>query len=197
MTNENLGPAAGMYGSPAQPGKKGAKQGGPKKNAPSAAPHNLMNSPSAHNGANFDPMGPAGGSYGSPSNPSRYTPGARPSAPEEPEAPSVSVGAEVAKANKFEAKMAGMDPTYIKVTIKLADGAKTSDVTLTLGVKATAHLVNSNQLQDAMMGQLLNDDFITSFVRWTTGEISFFKDLVLNYNTVKNAALKSADNESK
>ena len=137
-------------------------------------------------------MGVAGGERSGPSKATQPTKGGEPTA-----SAGTSVASEIMKATKFESKMAGMDPTYIKVTIKLADGARTSNVTLTLGVKAIAHLVNGDQLQKSLVGQLLDDDLVTSFIRWSTGEISFFKDLVLNYNSIKNAALKSNDNEVK
>lgn len=178
---------AGVGGAMSGPSKSKAFKPGKSHGAPSAL--NISSSATTR----IDPayVGVGGGSN-SPSAASKYTPGATPANVGQTTSSVSSV--EIVKAHKFEAKLASMDPTYIKVTFKLANGASTSDVVITLGVKSTAHLVNGEQLSDAIVKQLLNDDFTTSFVRWTTGEISFFKDLVLNYNTIKNAALTNGDN---
>lgn len=54
-----------------------------------------------------------------------------------------------------------------------------------LGIKTILHPIKSDDMILNIMRVLQNKDPIFKFLRWTTGEISLFKDLILNINEVK------------
>jgi hypothetical protein len=64
-----------------------------------------------------------------------------------------------------------------------------------MGVKATLHLVSSDEMILNIARALRNEDIFFNFIRWTTGEIKFFKDFVfaidqqkIDANSMSNSA---------
>lgn len=55
-------------------------------------------------------------------------------------------------------------------------------ITYTIGVKTTCHLGKSSSLITNIAHVLKNKNFMFNFIRWTTGELSLFKDIILNLN---------------
>ena len=80
-------------------------------------------------------------------------------------------------------------PTIVTVDTHMNSGTNTVDKKLTLGVKAVPHVSKSNDLIDALNNLFSNSSVILKFIRWTTGEISFFRDIVANYDDIKKAEL--------
>lgn len=56
---------------------------------------------------------------------------------------------------------------------------------LVVGVKAVLHLVKSNEMVENISRAVRGNNATFNFIRWTTGEISFFKDLVLHIDDIK------------
>ena len=54
-----------------------------------------------------------------------------------------------------------------------------------VGVKAVLHVVKSKDLVENIGNVLKNRNFTFNFIRWTTGEISFIKDLLLHIDDIK------------
>lgn len=61
-----------------------------------------------------------------------------------------------------------------------------------VGIKAILHVTKSREMVTNIGNVLKNKNFTFNFVRWTTGEISFFKDLILHLDELKlDSAYKS------
>jgi hypothetical protein len=62
-----------------------------------------------------------------------------------------------------------------------------------IGIKGTMHPIKSEEMIENMVAAAKNNNKFFNFLRWTTGEISFFKDFWLNINDMK----RDVANESK
>lgn len=54
------------------------------------------------------------------------------------------------------------------------------------GVKTTIHPVPSDEIVSNLLDAAKNKNGIFNFIRWTTGEIGFFKDFLFNISSIKN-----------
>lgn len=81
-------------------------------------------------------------------------------------------------------KMNDMQPYAmdLKLLATKGDSSFSQYITYTVGVKATAHLGKSSSLITNIVHVLKNKNFLFNFIRWTTGELSLFKDIILNLN---------------
>ena len=91
-------------------------------------------------------------------------------------------------------------PTLIHIRIFPVD--KISDTELdpidfVLGVKATLHPISSEEMVVNIVRGIKNDDKIFNFIRWTTGEIKFFKDFVFAMNDLKLDAVNTSSKASR
>lgn len=78
--------------------------------------------------------------------------------------------------------------TLVHVRIQMI--SKKSGTTLgyqdfVLGVKATMHLVSQEEMIENLVAAYRGSNVVFDFIRWTSGEIAFFKDFVLGINKVK------------
>ena len=55
-----------------------------------------------------------------------------------------------------------------------------------VGVKVNLHLVKSSEMVDNITRSITEKNGFFKFIRWTTGEISFFKDFLLSVSDIKN-----------
>ena len=87
---------------------------------------------------------------------------------------------DVKKANELIA-------TTLHLRIKLINKnqEQVGTVDFIVGIKGIMHPVKSNEMIMNMVSACRNNDKIFNFLRWTTGEISFFKDFFFNINEVK------------
>lgn len=78
-------------------------------------------------------------------------------------------------------------PTTLHVRIKLlsSDGAASGFLDFMVGIKAMMHPINTNEMVSNLVGACQNNDKVFNFIRWTTGEISFFKDFLFNIQELK------------
>lgn len=58
-------------------------------------------------------------------------------------------------------------------------------IDIVVGIKAVLHLVESEDMAENIVRALQNKDVIFKFLRWTTGEISLIKDVILNVNDLR------------
>lgn len=65
-----------------------------------------------------------------------------------------------------------------------------------VGVKTILHVVKSEEMVENIARALQNKSPIFKFLRWTTGEISLVKDLILNLDEMKGDAVNKADGNS-
>ena len=69
-------------------------------------------------------------------------------------------------------------------------------VDFVVGVKTILHPVQSQDMIDNIARALQNKSVLFKLLRWTTGEISLVKDIILNLNEVKDDAINRANGKS-
>jgi len=58
-------------------------------------------------------------------------------------------------------------------------------IDVVIGIKAVLHLVESEDMAENIVRALQNKDVLFKLLRWTTGEISLIKDVLLNVNDIR------------
>lgn len=82
-------------------------------------------------------------------------------------------------------------PTTLSVVMTEKQGEHFGNThTFIIGVKGLMHPVNSDEIISNLLSGFKTGNKFFNFLRWTTGEISFVKDLVLNINGIKEDALR-------
>lgn len=59
-----------------------------------------------------------------------------------------------------------------------------------VGVKTILHLIQTDDMVDNLKRGIENKSLLFKFLRWTTGEISLFKDIILNLDEIKLDTMK-------
>ena len=83
-------------------------------------------------------------------------------------------------------------PILLHIKVIARDKSKKSEggayyVDFVIGVKATMHPINSEEMVTEITNACRYHDELFRFIRWTTGEISFFKDFLLNLKDSREA----------
>ena len=79
-----------------------------------------------------------------------------------------------------------MMPTMLQVRMFRDMGnGKGEYIDFIVGVKATIHPISSEDMINHLVNVFQDRGSLFKFITWTTGEISFFKDLVLNIPSIK------------
>lgn len=82
-------------------------------------------------------------------------------------------------------------PTTLSVSLQVKDGQSFGGITnFVLGIKGLMHPVNSNDMISNLIDGYKSGNKFFNFIRWTTGEISFLKDLLFNVNGIKDDVIK-------
>lgn len=78
-------------------------------------------------------------------------------------------------------------PTTLHIRVNVFDGEKKNQgfFDFIIGVKTTMHPVPSDEMITNVVGACRNNNKIFNFIRWTTGEINFFKDFLFNIKEIK------------
>ena len=58
-------------------------------------------------------------------------------------------------------------------------------IDVVIGIKAVLHLIESEDMAENIVRALQNKDVLFKLLRWTTGEISLIKDVLLNVNDIR------------
>jgi len=77
--------------------------------------------------------------------------------------------------------------TTLHIRIKLVnnDNEDMGIVDFIVGIKCILHPIKSNDMISNMVSACRNDNKVFNFLRWTSGEISFFKDFLFNVKEIK------------
>ncbi|MMZ42238.1 hypothetical protein D1872_37580 [compost metagenome] len=65
-----------------------------------------------------------------------------------------------------------------------------------IGIKSTMHPIASDEIVNNLLNGLRNRGAFFNFVRWTTGEISFFKDFLFNIRSIKDDVVNRSNGAS-
>ena len=76
-------------------------------------------------------------------------------------------------------------PTLMHVRILKDMGADSKYIDFIVGVKAMIHPVTSEDMVQHLVSVLNENGMLFKFIKWTTGEINFFKDLIFNVDQIK------------
>lgn len=92
-------------------------------------------------------------------------------------------------------KLNDLQPILLKVTVIAMDRSAKGDgigrtFSFVIGVKATVHGIQSEEMVEQLVDACRYHDEIFRFIRWTTGEINFFTDFLLNLKDSKKAISK-------
>ena len=74
---------------------------------------------------------------------------------------------------------------HIRVRLVNKDDEDMGVVDFIVGIKCILHPIKSNDMITNVVNACRNNDTVFNFLRWTTGEISFFKDFLLNVKEIK------------
>lgn len=85
----------------------------------------------------------------------------------------------------------------LKLLASKGDSAFSQWVNFVVGVKTTLHLAKSDTLTMNLVDVLKNRDPKFNFIRWTTGEISFFKDILLHMDDINFDIANKSDRTGK
>lgn len=72
----------------------------------------------------------------------------------------------------------------LKLLATKGDTSFSKWVNFTVGVKTHMHLCDTTRLEASIIDVLRNRNPLFNFIRWTTGEISFMKDLILHLDDI-------------
>lgn len=87
-----------------------------------------------------------------------------------------------------------LQPYTIQVRLMAVNGEQefVQFMDFIVGVKVNLHLVNTEEMATNIIAAISNNGLLHNIIKWTTGEISLVKDLLLNIDNVKlDAANKS------
>lgn len=90
-------------------------------------------------------------------------------------------------------------PTLLHVRVIAREKGGVNDghyIDFVVGVKCMMHPVSSEDMVDNLVDACRNHDGIFKFIRWTTGEISFLKDFLLNMSEYQRDVAKQSDGSS-
>lgn len=85
----------------------------------------------------------------------------------------------------------------LKLLASKGDSAFSQWINFVVGVKTTLHLAKSDTLTMNLVDVLKNRDPKFNFIRWTTGEISFFKDILLHMDDINFDIANKSDRTGK
>lgn len=80
-----------------------------------------------------------------------------------------------------------MMPYGVEIRLMAINGEQefVNYMTFIVGVKAVLHPIKSEDMTDNIIRTLSNSSNVFNFIRWTTGEISFFKDFLFNVKNIR------------
>ena len=91
-------------------------------------------------------------------------------------------------------------PTLLHIRVIATDSETKSGVNkyvdFVVGVKSTIHLVTTEEVVDELVDACRNHDGFFKFIKWTTGEINFVSDFVLNLHDSQKDIAKQSGGQS-
>jgi hypothetical protein len=86
-------------------------------------------------------------------------------------------------------KVNDMTPTLLDLTLQYKTGEQLRETKLLIGIKTYVHPISGNEMEYYVGRSLKEENFFFRLIQWTTGEISFFKDFLLNVDRIKDDAM--------
>jgi len=86
-----------------------------------------------------------------------------------------------------------MKPTIITVEVNAITGTNAQPVktSILIAVKAVAHIIDGTDLTDAIIeNQKVSGSMLTKFLRWTSGELRFWRDFVFDLENISKSFTK-------
>ena len=109
-------------------------------------------------------------------------------------------GANVLTQPKDIAKMNDLQPTVLNMEVSFRDPKANSDAVITkkisIGVKCVSHLVKGDDVEYYLTKAAYKNNLFLKLIKFTTGEIKFWKDLIFALDDVKKRAIYSAKNNT-
>lgn len=89
-------------------------------------------------------------------------------------------------------------PTTLHLKIKAfnPDGADAGFIDFLVGVKATLHPVESEDMITNVVSACRSKNKLFNFIKWTSGEITFVKDFLLNITSIKEDVVRRSSGSS-
>lgn len=106
---------------------------------------------------------------------------------------------EIEQRNRMMVKLSDNDvkksnelvPTTLSLSMTVKDGPNFGGVqNFIIGVKGLMHPVQGNEMVSNLLSGFKSGNKFFNFLRWTTGEITFLKDLLLNVDGIKEDVVK-------
>jgi hypothetical protein len=100
--------------------------------------------------------------------------------------------------DRFAKQANDMVPTAIRARVMVVngDGNPVQYLDYILGIKAIMHPVKSDDIINNITRAVKNQSIVFRFLRWTTGEISLFKNLILNIDEIKQDVINRNSNKN-
>lgn len=87
---------------------------------------------------------------------------------------------------------------HMRVTpVQKKTGEEYKPIDFVIGIKTTIHPVSSEEMILNLCRGIKNDNTMFNFIRWTTGEIKFFKDFLFGVNELKLDAINNSSSANK
>jgi len=86
-----------------------------------------------------------------------------------------------------------MEPTILDLTVKYKTNNIIQDTNLVIGIKCVVHGLPSNELCYFIPKSIIDNRLIFKLIRWTSGEIKFWKDVIFDFDNLKYLATKSKE----
>lgn len=87
-------------------------------------------------------------------------------------------------------------PTMIACRVNFNDGKNNVPLDFIIGIKTVAHPVGVDEIIKNLSKGLKEKNAFFNFIRWTTGEIKFFKDFLLNIDGIKDDVISKSNKGS-
>jgi hypothetical protein len=88
-------------------------------------------------------------------------------------------------------KFSELPPTVLEVAIFYRTGNTLSEANLTLGIKAVAHIFDSEEVVHNIAKGLKESNTLLRFLQWRSGEIKFWRDFLFNVTSIKDDVVTS------
>jgi hypothetical protein len=82
-------------------------------------------------------------------------------------------------------KLNSKQPSLLELNIHYKGENTIKDTKLVLGVKAVAHALPTNEVTEKLANSVKDNSVLFKAIQWTSGEISFFKDFLLNLDNIR------------
>lgn len=102
-------------------------------------------------------------------------------------------GTNIRTGNSDAKKLNELQPTILQLELSYKIGQNTHKTELIIGIKCITHIMDTNQIRYYVPKSIKEKRVLFRFIQWTTGEIKFFRDFVLDLDKIKFEATAKSD----